>query len=313
LERELAILYQAYNTGKDNPLTPLSFQYRDYTDWQNRLIQSDSLKEHQIYWTEKMKDLPVNDLPTDHIRSISKTYNGKTMHFCINAGLFEQVKSTAKANDATLFMTLLTASYMLLHHYSGQEDIIMGTPVAGRQHSDLENQVGFYLNTLALRAKVNGQETLKSLLRQTREVVLEAFNHQIYPFDHLLEDILVNQGESRMAVFDVLIALQNTEPDQKHEDFQFEEYGYAATTTSRFDLTFIFTENSSAQNLEACIEYNTDLFIDATIRSLADNFLHIIQILVQEPDLDLSQISWQSDLEEKEEADEFLRLMHTIN
>jgi amino acid adenylation domain-containing protein len=312
LERELAVLYDNYKNGKDNPLEPLKIHYKDYAGWQNKLLSHENLKAHKSYWTSQMSDLPLNTFPTDYVRAASKSYNGKTIPFLMESALCERLRLWAAASDATLFMTLLSAIYTLLYRYSGQRDIIVGTPIAGRDHPDLENQVGFYLNTLALRTKLNDRQCSKGLVQKVKELVLEGFDHQIYPFDYLLEDVERNQGANHPPIFNVFMALQNSElPDKDHGVF-FEEYAHSQNTTSRFDITFIFTESNSGPKLEACIEYNTDLFKESTIRSLMGNLSNILQALVEKPDVELSQIEWLVSSEEDREAKKFLNLMHTI-
>src|SRR5262249_39748406 len=153
------------------PLPPLRIQYKDYAAWQQAQLKSDSLQGHQDYWLEQFAgDLPVLELPADNIRPAIKTYNGGVIRRVINSALSEGIRVLSQERECTLFMGLLAAVNVLLHLYSNQGDIIIGSPVAGREHADLEGQIGFYLNTLAIRVRFSGEDSYETLLARVKQV-----------------------------------------------------------------------------------------------------------------------------------------------
>ena len=210
LIKELLLFYNTYIKGEVNPLKPLRIQYKDYAAWQQERLSGEQLQSYKTYWLEQFTgELPVLEIPTDKPRPAVKTYNGGAIHKTINAKLSRGLKALSQEQGATLFMGLLATVKTLLYRYTNQEDIIIGSPIAGREHADLEDQIGFYINTLALRTQFKGEDSYKELLEKVKQVTLGAYEHQVYPFDELVDELQLNRDMSRSALFDVMIVLQN--------------------------------------------------------------------------------------------------------
>ena len=282
---EAITLYQAYVNGEENPLPPLSIQYKDYAAWQKQELSGKKIKTHKEYWHGLLKgELPVLHLPTDYTRPPIKTYNGQTIGTMIGEKLTLGLNALAQKNRASLFMTLIAAIKTLLYRYTSQEDIIVGSTIAGRDHKDLEDQIGFYVNTLTLRSKIEGDKSFDYLLQTVKENIVNAYEHQVYPFDKLVNDLDLIRDPSRSPIFDVMVNLLNIDGpspdiDQSQGGSSDGKEVVAASIqendlgVSKFDLTFVFTE--VGQNLSFYIEYNTDLFAKERI----ERMLGHIQVL----------------------------------
>ncbi|HJT73558.1 MAG TPA: amino acid adenylation domain-containing protein, partial [Chitinophaga sp.] len=210
LINELLALYHAHTAGEFDPLPPLRIQYKDYAVWQQEQLSGALQEEHREYWLQQFAgELPVLELMPDSPRPAVKTYNGGIVQKTFGKELSRGLRAIVQEEGATLFMGLLAAVNALLYRYTGQEDIIVGSPVAGREHVDLEDQIGFYVNTLALRARFHGTDSYRELLSQIRDVTLGAYEHQVYPFDDLVDELGLQRDMSRSALFDVMVILQN--------------------------------------------------------------------------------------------------------
>jgi amino acid adenylation domain-containing protein len=304
---EMFQLYNSFLNGKENPLQPLRIQYRDYSAWQQEQLQGELLKEHKKYWLEQFNgDLPVLELPADRIRPVLKTYNGKKMYAFIENPSAAKLKTISQQHGGTLFMGLLAALNVLLYRYTGQEDIIIGSPSAGRDHADLEDQLGYYINTLAFRSTFSGNDTFSQILEKTRAVTLGAYEHQVYPFDELIDELKLKRDISRSALFDVMLVLQNTKintgvPDLRFNDVEISGYEGGDTVISKFDLLFNFSEMPDGLQLE--LEYNTDLFDAKRIERMALHLDKIIEALVAEPAKPVGLLSYLSAKELQELKD----------
>ena len=244
LEREFVTLYHSFHKAQPSSLPPLRIQYRDFACWQNSLLESHAVASHRDYWLEKLSgQIPALNLPADFPRPAVKTFNGKTFSFSFTAAQSRALLAFARQKNVTLFMTLAALLNVLLHRYSGQQDIIIGCPVAGRDHADLKDQIGFYVNTLPLRSQVLPHLSFDSFLDQVRKTCTDAYEHQAYPFDRLVHELNLDRDISRSPLFDVMLALQNVEGS----DLSFEHLRIAPFfdqyTTSQFDLTFSFEES----------------------------------------------------------------------
>jgi amino acid adenylation domain-containing protein len=291
LTRDLSCLYDSARTGRPDGLPALRIGYPAYAAWQNRLLQGEFLAVHGRYWRAKLSgELPVLDLPTDRPRPPVQTFRGDELTFTLAPERSGAFLGFCRERHASLFIGLLAALKVLLFAYTGQEDIIVGSPIAGRDHPDLQDQIGFYLNTLALRDRIRGEMPFEEVFEQVKWTATEAFDHQTYPFDRLVEELDVKRDLSRFPLFDVMLILQN-----QHEAPltlgaararpEFEHPG-----TSKFDLTFCFKETS--QGLILALEYNTDLFREDRVRRMGGHFLTLIGRILADPsapvrDLDL--------------------------
>jgi amino acid adenylation domain-containing protein len=248
------------------------------------------LSSHKDYWLRQLSgELPVLELPTDHLRPVLKTYNGGQYTVALNEG----IKTWCRQQDATLFMGLLSAVAILLHRYSGQEDMIIATPIAGREHPDLEEQIGFYLNTLPLRLRINGTASFHDIITHIKQVTLDAYEHQAYPFDELVDTLPLKRDLSRNALCDVMIILQNNESDihaPKLEGLTIRPYEEIEFTAAKFDLLFEF--NDINNQIELNIKYNTDLYTAETIRRIAGHFKRLLKLLIRHPEQQVATINY---------------------
>ncbi|EDN66577.1 non-ribosomal peptide synthetase [Beggiatoa sp. PS] len=208
--RELTTLYQAFSQNQPSPLPPLPIQYVDFAHWQRQKLQGEVLEQQVNYWQQQLSGIPeLLELPTDHPRPPIQLFQGSIQYFEIKEELNQQLKQLSQQSGATLFMTLLTAFVTLLYRYTGQEDIVVGSPIANRHHRDIESLIGFFVNTLVLRACVAGNPHFLDLLEQVKQTSLDAYAHQDVPFEHLVEVLQPSRDLSYSPLFQVMFVLQN--------------------------------------------------------------------------------------------------------
>jgi len=293
---ELLALYDAYAAGNEPTLSPLRIQYKDYAVWQQQQMKEPISLTHRDYWLEQLSgELPVLELPTDKRRPAVKTYNGAGLSRQIDTTLTSGLKRICQSSGSTLFMGLLATVNTLLYHYTGQEDIIVGSPVAGREHSDLEGQIGFYVNTLALRSQFAGTDSFSSLLNYIKQMTLDAYEHQAYPFDTLVEELSLKRDLSRSALFDVMVVLQHQSGISLIENatntLKIKPYA-GMQAASKFDLQFTFTENE--EQLKLYINYNSDLFVEDTISQLLHHLEQLLAAIIQNPETAIGSLEYLS-------------------
>jgi amino acid adenylation domain-containing protein len=273
LVNELLILYNAFNKGLENPLQPLGIQYRDYAAWQNAALKSDKLKQSEEYWLKQFKEeIPVLDLKPDHPKSLTKTNKGAKVRFNIDPILYSKISNLSKEQDCSLFMTLLASFNAFLFKYYGYKDIVVGAPTAGRYHTDLENQIGFYVNTLALRSSVDENESFVSLLKKVKDNVLLAYEHEIYPYNSLVEKLNIEGTRSNFPLFNIVVnmsTMSSKDMAPKMENITTKNYdlGFVKATG---DLRIIFFQID--ENIEVIFEYNTDLFVQSRMERMVQYF-----------------------------------------
>jgi amino acid adenylation domain-containing protein len=285
---EMLILYNKFIKGESNLLAPLRIQYKDYTAWHNEQLQGEQLNDHREYWLSRLEGrLPRLELPLDKERPAVQTYNGDMMVYVFEEVFFEKLKDFSEAHNVTLFMTLLTALNLLFYHYTGQTDIIVGSIIAGREHADLRGQVGYYLNTLALRTSFDSGATFTGVLDNVRTILTEAYQHQVYPFDRLVEDLGGSRDRTRHPIFDVVVDMLNYNADHEETlrqsssgNIRVEEFDIQ-TTTTKFDLTIYFMERAHRMDIRA--EYNTDLFERRTIERMMERFRKLLDTVLEQP------------------------------
>lgn len=208
--KELLILYRAYCRGKADPLPPPRIQYKDYTAWQDKILKSAGVKKLRDYWHKKLSGRPPTlHLPTDYPRPAVNGHNGNRAGFTLDRKFTGPLNQLSQSRDCSLFMILLSLIKVMLYRYTGEEDIIIGTPTAGREHADLENQVGFYVNTLAIRDRVTPGKSFLSFLDQVKQNTMDAYEHQLYPFDKLVDELDIKRDPGHHPLFDVMVVLQN--------------------------------------------------------------------------------------------------------
>ena len=259
LVKEVGELYEAFVTGRPAQLAALPVQYADYAIWQREYLQGEVLEAKLDYWKTKLANTATLQLPADHSRPAVQSSKGAAYSFKIDAGLSAQLQTLSQGHGATLYMTLLSAFNVLLYRYSGQEDICVGTPVAGRNQQELEGLIGFFINTLALRSKLSAEMTFSKLLGEVKHTTLEAYSHQEVPFEKIVDAVVKTRDMSRSPLFQVLFSLQNTPEVPKLELGELQLFTAAQEhTTAKFDIAFLMSENSSG--IQGTVEYSTDLY-----------------------------------------------------
>jgi amino acid adenylation domain-containing protein len=310
LINELMQGYNAYQSGEAPSMPPLRIQYKDYATWQQQELSGAALAAHKEYWLTQFEgELPVLDLPTDYPRPVVKTYNGNAVGYHISPAVTQTLKALLQEQGGTLFMGLLAAVNSLLHRYSNQEDIIVGTPIAGRPHSDLHDQIGFYINTLALRTRFSGDSSFRDLLAHVKALTLGAYDHQVFPFDELVNSLSLQMDTSRSALFDVMVILQNNELHEKGADITIDGleiggFGGGESLVSKFDLMFSFVDAADG-GIDMVLEYNTDLYSDSRAVTICTHFERLLQGLVQAPDKAIGALDYLSEEERIKIVDEF--------
>jgi len=290
LARDLSRLYEGICTNRPANLPVLAIGYPAYTVWQNRLLNGELMAVHREYWQHQLAgELPVLNLPTDYPRPPVQTFRGRELSFTLAPERVEALRKFCYERGASLFMALHAAVKVLLFAYTGQDDIIVACAVAGREHADLEDQVGFFLNTVPLRSHVRGETPFEEFFGQVVRTTAEALDHQIYPFDYLVTELNVKRDLSRFPLFDVVLILQNQdEPGLALGGVRarpvFEHPG-----TSKFDLTFCFKETYAG--LVLGIEYNTGLFREDRIRRMGGHFLEVIRSILANPGANVGRLN----------------------
>jgi amino acid adenylation domain-containing protein len=287
---ELSVLYQAFIECKPSPLATLPLQYADFAIWQNQFLQSDALNRELSYWKQQLQGAPmVLQLPTDRPRPPVHSFIGKTQSFVVSRALTGQLKALSHQIDVTLFTTLLAAFNILLYRYTGQDDILVGSPIANRYHAEFENLIGCFINTLVLRTNLSGNPTVRDVLARTQEMVMDAFSHQNVPFEKLVNELQPVRNLSHPPLFQVMIVLQNA---FSVETIQLSgltvRHSLVDTGTAQFDLTLHLVEE--AAGLVGRLEYNTDLFEDDTIARLIGHFQILLTGIVNHPEQRLSEL-----------------------
>jgi amino acid adenylation domain-containing protein len=303
LIRELLLFYNTYITGEINTIEPLKLQYKDYAAWQQEQLSNELFKENRDYWIARFSgELPVLNFPDDYMRPAVKTYNGRTITRMLNKKISSGIKQLSRQHDSTLFMGLVTAVNILLHRYTGQQDIIIGSPVAGRAQAEFEDQIGFYVNTIALRTQFNGEESYISLLNQVKELILGGYEHQAYPFDELVNELNLQHDTSRDALFNVMVILQNAEenPVQNIQlgNVKISSYTEVVQNTSKGDFAFCFTEFDNG--LKAELEYNSDVYDYGTAERMLRHLEQLLNRIIKQPLLQVSQLDYLSESEKNQ-------------
>ncbi|HLI69060.1 MAG TPA: condensation domain-containing protein, partial [Ktedonobacteraceae bacterium] len=281
---ELSTLYAAYSAGRTSPLPENITHYSSYAHWQRERLARGDLEKQRVYWQQQMKGpLPILELPQDHTRPAQQTYHGSRFSFQLPPELGQKLTQFGFQEGATLFMVLLSAFEVLLYRYSGQEDIVVGSPVAGRTHPQLESTMGCFVNTLVLRNNLAGNPSFRDLLRQVRKVTLEAFDAQDFPFEKLVEDVQPERDLRRNPIFQTFFVLQNTPPRHvQHDDQLIISRLEIPSTTTKFDLLLNMEETDG--KLGGFFEYNTDLFDAGSIERMQGHFRHILETCASNPD-----------------------------
>jgi non-ribosomal peptide synthetase component F len=283
LMKELAALYAAFAHGLASPLGDLRFQFFDYVAWQRGWLSGDNLRRLETYWKRQLAGAPpVLELPTDRPRPAHQTFSGALHEFTLAANVAGAIVQRAQAERVTLFVFLLAAYATLLYRYTGQDDMVIGVPMAGRVRTEFEPLIGFFVNNLALRLDLHGNPTFAELTHRVNDAVLDAHEHQAYPFERLVDLIGANRHHDRAPVYQVVFNLQNnpTWGSFALDDPRTAAMPQAHSGTAKWDLNL--TMIGGASGMFASIEYNNDLFVGDSIARMADRFLRILAAVQQD-------------------------------
>ena len=283
LIREITTLYNAYSGMKGAPLPDLNIQYADFAQWEHEWLTGQDLQPDLSYWKEQLAGAPaLLELPMDRPRQGVQTFAGARQYLRLPKQLVETIKEIGKREGATLYMTLLAAFQTLLHRYSGQADINIGTPVANRNRVETEDLIGFFVNTLVIRTDMSGDPRFTELLRRIRNVALGAFAHQHLPFDRLVEELQPERNLSHTPLFQVVFVLQNTPMDPVEVSGLVISPYEVDRGTSMFDMTITLGE--TRDGVTGWWEYNKDLFDDATIKRMLEHFESLLAGVAADPE-----------------------------
>ncbi|HLP62553.1 MAG TPA: condensation domain-containing protein, partial [Candidatus Deferrimicrobium sp.] len=288
----------------DKDLPALGLQYKDYAQWQQSEGVREILKSQEQYWLEQFEtEIPVLNLPTDFVRPKVQSFEGRSIACEIGPGETMELKKLALEQNTTLYMVLLAVFGIFLAKLSGQEDIVMGTPTAGRRHVELESIIGMFVNTLALRHFPQGEKSFAQFLGEVTGRTLAAFENQDYPFEDLVEKVVQNRDMGRNPIFDVMFALQNIEiPDIAVPGLKLTPYHYESGT-AKFDITLNGIVNGEGLHFD--FEYSSKLFEEITIRRFINFFKKIITIVPANPAVKLAALEIISEEERKQVLVEF--------
>ena len=312
IAKELPQLYQAQLNGLEASLPPLQHSYQDYVSWQKELVEGEEGEQLWNYWQQRLAgELPVLNLPTDKPRPPIQTDNGGSYPFKLSEKLTEQLKELAQTEGATLYMTLLAAFQVLLYRYTGQEDILVGSPTSGRSKAEFASIVGYFINSVVTRADLSGNLSFRDFLSQVRQTVLGALDHQDYPFALLVEKLQVERDSSRAPLFQAGFVLQKFLESQdlqkvllsskktlmnwgglEVEPFVLEQY------ESQYDLFLEMLEEDSS--LVGLLKYNADLFDQQTIARMASHFQNLLEGIVNDPQQRVTALPLMTEVEREQ-------------
>ncbi|WP_375743996.1 non-ribosomal peptide synthase/polyketide synthase [Corallococcus interemptor] len=299
LVRELISLYAAFHDGKQPSLTPLPVQYADFAVWQRNWLQGEALEAQLHYWKQQLSGAPAAlELPTDRPRPPVQSHRGATVDVRIPEDVARAIKSLAGREGATPFMVLLAAFQVLLSRYSAQDDVSVGSPIAGRTQAETEGLIGFFVNTLVLHAQLNPRATFKELLAQVRGTTFAAYEHQHLPFEKLVEAVQPTRDLSRSPLFQAMFVLQNTPTEAlRLPGLSFQSLPLEARF-AKFDLSLALQEVQGG--LVGTLEYATDLFDAVTVQRMAGHFGVLLEAIAQKPDTRLGDLPLLTDAERQQ-------------
>lgn len=295
LKNEILQAYNALKAG-DIPLLPeLKIQYKDFAAWSLQNLKEFSFTKQKAYWLEKFSgQIPVLDFPVKGIRPPVKTYEGETLKTHFNKETSGLIQSYQKSKGASLHMIMTATLHVILAKYTGNDDIIIGSPFAAREHVDLNNQIGFYTNTLAIRNKLEKSDSFDIFFNQVKQTLLEGLTNQQYPFEELVKELKLRKDPSRNSLFDVMLVVMPKTGSNNHQsdnDDDLETITKEKNTTSKFDL-LVYVEEAENDLLSLKIEYNTDLFEEKFIRQFIAHYKKIVALLLTHPEEKISTLNY---------------------
>jgi amino acid adenylation domain-containing protein/non-ribosomal peptide synthase protein (TIGR01720 family) len=292
LIREFTSIYSGANLDK------LKIQYKDFSSWQNGLVKEGHIKKQEEFWLKRFEgEIPVLNMAYDYARPAVQSFEGGMVRSEVKEELAARLNRLAKETGTTTYMVLLAAYNVLLFKYTGQDDIVVGCPIAGRPHADLQNIIGMFVNTLAMRNNPTGDISFRSFLAKVKETVLDAFQNQDYQFEELVDRLNIRRDMSRNPLFDTMFSLQNMGKAQvKIEGLNFMPYEFDSKI-SKFDITLTASEQDG--KIDYYFEYSTSLFKRETIEKLSIHFLNILEAIILDPDVKISDLDMLTQVEKK--------------
>ena len=304
LLKELGALYGAYAEGREPALPALRMQYGEYAAWQRRRLSGEFLDRQLDWWRQRLAGAPaVLELPTDRPRGLEQTYRGAVERTLVPPETIEPLRALARAEGATLYMVLLGAFSLLLSRWAGQDEVVVGSPIAGRTREEVEPLIGFFVNTLALRTDLSGNPTFREVLARVREATLGAYEHQEVPFEKLVDELKVPRSLSHSPVFQALFALQNFERSTLGLGDLQAELVPSSLETSKYDISLWITEGS--YGLACPLVYNPDLFDAATMRRLMAHFQTLLASIAADPGRRVAELRMLPDEERAQVVDDW--------
>ncbi len=298
--KELSVHYEALATGKPASLPNLEIQYVDYVDWHQQWLQGEVFEKQLNYWKKQLDNVPpLLELPTDRPRPAMQSNRGDRCEFLLSVKLTDSIKSLARQEGVTLFMTLMAAFQTLLFRYSGQEQIVVGTSLGGRNKPEIKDLIGLFMNTVLIRGDLTGDPTFRELLTRVRQAALGAYEHPDLPFDKLVEELQPERSLSYSPLFQVMFILQNAPPPMlKTSHLTTTSFEEISTRTSKYDLYLSMIE--TARGLAGGLEYSTALFDQTTIARMVGHFEALLADIVEQPDKHVSEINLLPDAERQQ-------------
>ena len=305
LVKEVVALYKSFVEGLAVTLEPMKFQYADFAIWQRSYLEGETLQNKLAYWESRLAGVATLDLPTDYPRPPVQSSKGAIRSFRLPKKLQAELQELNQQHGTTMFMTLLAAFKVLLFRYSAQQDICVGTAVAGRQHQELENLIGFFINTLALRTEINPSDSFVEVLRKVKLTTLEAYENQDVPFEKVVTTVVKDRDMSRSPLFQVMFALQNTPPvpELLFGEVKLTREPFSQDKT-KFDLSVVLTED--AHGLQGIMQYCTDLYSEQRILRMIEHFELLLHAVVLAPSQNINLLSILSPIEQEQ-------LLHSFN
>jgi amino acid adenylation domain-containing protein len=288
---EVSTLYRAFSQGRPSPLAELPFQYADYTVWHRRWLEGEVMENALKYWKQQLKDVtPVLQLPTDRPRPPVKSYAGAHFNFALPKPLSEGVDLLSQRERCTRFMTLLAIYKTLLYRYTGQNDIVVGTAVAGRTQTGIEKLIGSFSTPLALRTQIDGGLTFRELVRRVREVALGAYAYQDLPFERMLEELEIKRDPAYSPLMQVGFVVHNDAEGAEEIEASDLRMEIVSVETGRANFDLTLSVHHTTQGLVGSFEYSTALFDESTIKRMAEHYQNLLENILTEPDQRLADL-----------------------
>lgn len=303
---DIMAFYKAYINGAEPEISELKIQYKDYASWQISQLKTEELIASKKYWEKSLSgEIPLLNLPSTKTRPVLKTYNGNSLRSYISKDITGALKSITRANGGSLYMGIMAALNVLLYKYTSEKDIVIGSPISGRDRFELKNQIGFYLNILPLRNRINPEENFTFFLKKVIENTLTSYKYQSYPFDNLVEDLNLTFDKSRSPIFDISVTYNNiTAIEGSLEKSKIDEIRVLGDSICKNDIEFHFHEIDG--HLSFDINYNSDVYEQDVMMRFMNNFKKLLSNLFENPATPLKDINYLSDQEE-------LKLLHEFN